>query len=156
MLDPKRVRELLTADDNAVVVLHSAKKYNIHWHTETFQALEKTVRAGGFHLIYHTIPVNEGQNVFPARMRSIVRLSPRAVVVFFDNFELNFLYEHSSLFHLLSCPVIFLNRTGEPLRMEKIATVDIDHFSDGAQIGTLLAGHRCRHNLFYIKEKMKN
>ena len=155
-LDRKLIRELMESDENAVVVLHSAQPSNIHWHSGTFRALEEAVRPARCRLLYQTIPVNEAPAVFAGMMHSLARLQPRALCVFFDNFELNFLYENSELFQCFKCPVIFLNRTGEPLRFENIVTVDIDHFSDGVRLGKLLAEKQCRHTLFFYPDVLKN
>lgn len=155
-LDSVLVHDLLAANDNIVVVLHSAHPSNIHWNNDTFLELDKIVRQHRGRLIYKTIPVESGYPAFAGLMDELAKLCPLALTVFIDNFEFDFLQRHGSLFKLFSCPVIFLNRSGQIPCLDNITSIDIDHFRDGVSIGELLVLNDCRHTAFFCPLPLKN
>jgi len=141
--------ELLSLNEKRVVFLYSEHPTNIHWNEATLRSFRECAASFGYGVHYEAVPIDRGRGALANMMRSLARLRPAGLVMFLDNFEYLFMSANSDIFGLFTCPVISLNRTGSPICIKDIITIDLDHYGDGVRAAELLLANQVSEVMFY-------
>lgn len=147
--------ELLALKEKRVVFLYSGHPTNIHWNEATLRSFRACATSFGYHVHYETVPVDQGRAALTKMMCFLAKLRPSGLVMFLDNYEYLFMSANSDLFELFTCPVISLNRTGIPICIKDITTIDLDHYGDGVRAAELLLANQVSEIMFYYTESFK-